>query len=301
MSNNFDIHPMVIIDFRVFTYNILHHYRMIKANYDQQTCLNWLRAAWALNINRGFTGLPYFDHTVVVVDDSNPYWRTEYLNKLGFPLYKDGRKDKDDVWYEVAESGKQYICHAKSPYHYLSFTGYEADDIAAAITRINAPRLILLHTIDSDWSGLIKDGALKSTTLNNLIHCKSPIEPTVVWANQAHWTPRIRDEYGLKTWASARLKVNLDCPTHLWEIKAIQGDRSDNLPPGSPLCVIDLNEPPQEFDILNTPELRVQVEEVAHCYNSNTRQDHLTNSWNWFLENGFGIPLCEPMAHPVNI
>lgn len=78
-ADKFRIVPMVIIDYRVYTFSIESYFKTIAANHNKETQATWLKCAWAIAINRGFTGLPYVPHTIAVVDDSNPYWRTKYL------------------------------------------------------------------------------------------------------------------------------------------------------------------------------------------------------------------------------
>ena len=288
------IAPLTVVDFRVYVYNILHHYQAIDKNYGKKTQQAWLKAAWALHLNRGFTDLPYFEQTVVVVDDHNPYWRTKYLEDRGFPPYKDGRKQKGDDWYKVAEAGKKYILDAKCPFHYLSFPGYEADDVAAALVRVRAPRLIILSTVDSDWSGLVLDSdQYRATNRFEFIKEEYGVEPTVWWVNHAHWTPRFRDEAGVRAWTKKRCRIDIDRPWELWEHKAEEGDKSDNLPPGSPIEVIDLLNPPEEHDILLDKTLSCQVEEVAHSYAANSSKSHILKAQKWFRANGFRIPVVD--------
>lgn len=295
------IAPLTVVDFRVYVYNILNHFGAIEKNHGIKTQQAWLKAAWALHLNRGYTDLPYYEQTVVVVDDHNPYWRTPYLEERGFPPYKDGRKQKGEEWYKVAQAGKDYIFSAGCPFHFLSFKGYEADDIAAALVRVKAPRLVVLSTVDSDWSGLVLDSEqYMKTNRFEFIKEEYGVEPTVWWTNHAHWTPRFRDEAGVRNWTKKRCKEDIVHPPELWEIKALEGDKSDNLPKNSPIEVIDLLNPPKEYDILLQPDLLCQVEEVAHSYKANSNKEHILKCQSWFRKNGFRIPVVDYTNYPVS-
>lgn len=281
--------PLQVVDYRVAVYVILDSFKAVHKSYDEKTQESWLKAVWAIMLNRGFTGLPYIPHTCVVVDDSSPYWKAEYVYKfwstLGtpeekIPLYKAGRPSKDQVWYMVNEVGKRYVCAKNSPIFYLSFDSYEADDIAATLVRMNQAlnRRIYLHTIDSDWLGLV----------NEEVH----------WCGMTHYTPRYRRTPEALAWAKKRLNSVIDTPRQIWDVKQLKGDKSDNLPGGSPLEVIDLLAPPSAFDL--TKHLgSSSIKEALHCPAQSTRLDHLHAALGWMKRQGFQVPLLGINTYPL--
>jgi len=87
-----------------------------------------------------------------------------------------------------------------------------------------------LATVDSDWMGLIS--------------------PRTMWFCLKGYEPRVRhSEESINGWATRRLKTALTHPSQLWDVKSTQGDKSDNLPAGSPLDVISLLEPPDQYKL----------------------------------------------------
>jgi len=288
--------PLVVVDFRVFVYDILHKFQTISENRDQRTQKNWLKAAWAIYLNRGTTALPYVPHTVVICNDSPPYWRNKYLLDRGFPEYKAGRPSKPDTWYQVAQEGKDYIFSKKSPFLYLEKKGFEADDLAGAIARTSPKRTIILHTIDTDWLGLVKESGDQSVE-EHLYHPQK--ETQVLWANLAQWMPRLRGESEAIEYTQRRLKSVINSPRGIWDVKVEKGDKADNLVPGSPLEVIDLEAPPPEFDLLQNSDTKQEIEETANARIKNSHFDHLIKGKEWFVKNGFPIPMLDFNIFPV--
>jgi hypothetical protein len=122
----------------------------------------------------------------------------------------------------------------------LTIPGYEADDIAAGIVKdIGGARPVLLATIDSDWIQMVDE--------------------SVTWVCMHGYTPQLRDIRGGKAWFSKKLgKESSKAQSKLSEAgislldpdlrdivkwKSIMGDKSDNLPPGTPSIFIDLFNP----------------------------------------------------------
>ena len=289
--------PLVVVDFRVFVYNILNEFLPIAENRDNRTQQNWLKAAWALYLNRGFTGLPYCDHTVVIADDSPPYWRNKYVKERGFPEYKGGRREKPDTWYQVKEAGHGYIFSKNSPFLYLSEEGYEADDIAGTLVRMEPKRTIILHTIDTDWLGLVRQTNLD---YNNLLF-ESQTETQVLWGNLIKWTPRLRGKKEAVKYVKDKLKTTILQPREIWDVKVKKGDKSDNLIPGSPLEVIDLESPPPEFDLTKDEAKRAKFKEIANSDISNSSLNHLKTAKNWFEKEGFPIPMLDFNIFPIKL
>jgi 5'-3' exonuclease, N-terminal resolvase-like domain len=185
--------------------------------------------------------------TYATLDGYPGYWRTQYLQRpevvadiprkrkadQGKPIsYKGGRKYPEPGFTKLKEHLLKLCVQQK--FSIVSVDGFEADDIAAAYCVLNA-RLpedlqhdITLVTVDSDWVGLVS--------------------PKVRWFCMSGYFPRLRDDLvTINYWANKRLGVSVSNPSDIWDIKVNQGDKSDNLPPGSPIEVISLFQPPLEF------------------------------------------------------
>jgi len=218
----------------------------------------WLRPDLTdANYVNGF--LPFNTQPVVIwCMDSKPYWRTEYLlrdsvwskivpvkrriKQVPAPMhYKGGRKKPPTALNLIRSSMRMVII--KNGWNLLegmadSSHGYEADDMAALLCRLNAygdnNAKLYLMTCDHDWIGLI--------------------DQHTSWLNTYGAFPRYRN---MSNWNTGYSLPALD-PTALWTHKAKTGDKSDNLPNvgGDPdsvaalLPVISLNAPPVEYDPL---------------------------------------------------
>lgn len=244
---------LMIIDFSVITFMIEHELEKInlRENYQSLRELNpvtfdkpikkivehFVRNKWAYKINRGSEYLPFSNFIPVVVADTKPYWRSKY-----FPDYKGGRKPKTELHKTVKTIGIETV--KQLGYHLFEAPGYEADDLAGAIVRTNALAKIVdpesaiakpnifLWTVDSDWMQLIS--------------------PSVVWVNTGPWEPKVRTMRNYNVWCKKRLKTELSQPQDIVAIKSIQGDKSDNLPPGTPPYFIDLLNTHPDHNILNS-------------------------------------------------
>lgn len=162
------------------------------------------------------------------------YWRHTYLDHLGIN-YK-GQRSKQESVTTCLEAIPRLL--TKLGFNTLGVKGFEADDIAALfVTQRKAGETIHLLTIDTDWCGLIGPG-VHWTSLNTY-H-----KPVHRW-----------DLESLNSWSMKRLKTTLDYPSQIWEVKANKGDRSDNLPPGSPIEVIDLLHPPNPYCLWEYPQV----------------------------------------------
>lgn len=285
--------PLVVIDFRVFCYHIAPKFETIAENRDKETQKKWLKASWAIMINRGITNLPYFPHAVAIADDSPPYWRSEYLSDRGYPVYKAGRREKPSLWYDVEKAGRDYIMSDSSPLNFLKFEGYEADDIAGSIVRCQPNRSVILHTIDTDWLGLVKD-----SDSEELITQDSE-EFCVYWNNLDRWTPRLRGKQEAINYTKKRLKRDIMEARDIWKIKSMDGDKADNLIKGSPIEVIDLLSPPPQFDLLRKAETKDLIRAASDSETSVSNWDHLCKANNWIESNGFLNPLYDYQLFPV--
>lgn len=195
---------------------------------------------------------------LVYVTDSKPYWRVDYLKqpevyegifdrareayKLKYPKgrkqfkpeevhYKAGRAFPKPAFTKTKKQMREIA--DRNGFNMLSVHGYEADDLAAALVMTNRmlpkeqQNNIVLATVDTDWMGLIDD---KTT-----------------WFCTFGYAPRVRYTMEhINGWSLRRLGTSLSCPSDIWRVKTQQGDKSDNLPPGSPIETFDLTQPPME-------------------------------------------------------
>ena len=259
----------------------------------------WLEALAGKNLN------------ILYVTDSKPYWRTEYLTqeevytaiadrqreayKAKYPKgrkklepkpihYKGGRKYPD---YSFGVCKKAMLDAAtRNEFSVLSIHGYEADDLAAALVMTNrglpeAERQnIVLATVDTDWMGLIDN----NTT----------------WFCLRGYDPRIRYSMShINEWSKRRLGVTLDQPSDIWTVKTTQGDASDNLPPGSPLEVISLIEPPQQHRLWLNPNYSSMLKGLLTQASDNTDRLPVQAALNFLRKlgvNRFISPYQKPYA-----
>jgi hypothetical protein len=136
---------------------------------------------------------------------------------------------------------------AKSGVPQLRKTGFEADHWLGALCnfQLNKPveerDRIIIVTTDSDHLGCVNE--------------------QVSWFCMVGHKPRVRANMAsISEWSQRRLKAKFERPRELWDYKAKYGDKSDNLPPGSPIEVIDLLNPPLEFNLLNNAGAIASIE-----------------------------------------
>lgn len=151
----------------------------------------------------------------------------------------------------------------------IGVDGYEADDLASLFVRVKADdHRVVLATIDSDWMGLIS--------------------PSVDWFCTHGWSPRVRTMANYNSWCFRRLGEGFELPSGIWAYKAIWGDKSDNLPPGSPIEVIDLLQPPLEHDLMNRPAIVSQASQLLEREPLSLPEVNRAVNYIYRL----GIPLC---------
>lgn len=188
------------------------------------------------------------------------YWRHSYLKNTGIK-YKHSRKSKTDYWWHI----KSYLLKTINNYGWksLGVRGYEADDIASLMVRvINNSDHITLGTIDTDWLGMVSD----NTDWFSLFDYS--------------WLPRVKEfiRYrgnisDINKWAKKALKIKSDflVPSDIWSHKSKKGDRSDNLPPNSPIEVINLFNPPPKFDLLSKGLKLDNIMDSSACYGGGSK------------------------------
>lgn len=157
--------------------------------------------------------------------------------------YKAGRKFPEQTFVKLREQIRK-LC-ADRGWPMLQKSGYEADDWAATLRVLNdrlpEPNNLTLVTVDSDWMGLVNE--------------------RTDWFCMKGWAPRTRSYQSeqFTEWVKRRLNTGIAEPSDIWLVKQAQGDKSDNLPKGSPLEVISLLKPPKEFRLWDQPRAAVEV------------------------------------------
>jgi hypothetical protein len=157
--------------------------------------------------------------------------------------YKAGRKFPEQTFVKLRDQIRK-LC-ADQGWPMLQRSGYEADDWAATVRVLNdrlpEPNNLTLVTVDSDWMGLVNE--------------------RTNWFCMKGWVPRSRTYRSTEfdKWTARRLSCTVKEPFQIWDVKQRQGDKSDNLPKGSPLEVISLLEPPKEFRLWDQPRAAVEV------------------------------------------
>ena len=175
-------------------------------------------------------------------DPENPgkqksgYWRHHF-----FPEYKGGRKQKPSTWGDCTKAA--YSAAQSLGIPVVRFPYFEADDIFGSMVRHlpGYPNILSMGilTVDTDLLQLVSDPGN---------------EPPVYWYNLLTYEPRFRDYQGTVDYWLKRHKREILGPREIVEIKAAEGDKSDNLPPGTDPGLIDLLYP------------KIPLEEVPGIY-----------------------------------
>jgi hypothetical protein len=167
--------------------------------------------------------------------DTKPYWREFALKKIGIN-YKGKRQRRIDKENKLGVLNS-LVQNLLGNYHksalmnlYLSRSsygqavGYEADDLAAAISVVahaeNRP--VIFFTDDTDWLPL----------------CTSPLN---TWVGIHRRYPRIRNSENICSWFKQSFEaqktierqgfaMTVNHPQDLWKFKGIFGDTSDGIP-----------------------------------------------------------------------
>ena len=288
-EETYDCRPLLVVDYRVLCHKVFH---LVESQVENGVSgQSYIKSLWSILLNAGPQFVDCTEASVIVVDDCKPYWRTEL-----FPEYKGGRKEKSDRFYSVADIGLSYITSPKAKWLYLVKQGYEADDWAGAIvaakraaqaavrhcelgiTKVSAKDLfvaerpIVLWTVDTDWLQLAGEG--------------------VYWANTGPWEPRLR--YVKETVAYAKksrtlAKQDIVHPHQIVDVKMKFGDKSDNLPPGTPRHMIDLINIPAKYNLRNQTEWSLVAKWITRDEPS-MMVNHFEKARDFLLRNGLGFP-----------
>jgi 5'-3' exonuclease len=197
---------------------------------------------------------------IIWVKDSKPYWRKEI-----FPAYKSKRAPQPDKDWFI----KRFVSEVNP----IGFDGYEADDVAAAIVKLNPDKRIILGTIDSDWIQMVDE--------------------RVIWCCLTGFLPQYRDIADGLAWFRAKLLeeskkrqrilleeygVDGSDLRQIVDWKVVCGDKSDNLPPGSDRCLIDLFNPPKEYDL----KLQLDIKQIIESRYIDRQPRSMERSFNFF-------------------
>lgn len=214
--------------------------------------LAFLSMAWGIRLTKVFdqakatmkaaTGSQDPELRIVLCDDypdllgyedpANPgtekqgYWR----HKI-YPGYKAGRKPKPKSWNTVTKVCYQTAMELGIPV--LREPYFEADDILAHLARHRTSYPIAslgIWTVDTDLLQLVTDSS-----------------PQVYWYNVLK-NDRYRDEAGTLAYWLKRHKTEIQHPTDIITQKAVKGDPSDALPPGTDPGLLDLWTPKEPFE-----------------------------------------------------
>jgi hypothetical protein len=182
-----------------------------------------------------------FDSVRIVLCDDLPtyhkglnksiYWRHHF-----YPDYKAGRGEKPKLFTTATSSALTAAHKLKIPV--LSGSYYEADDFIALLSKrfpewLPDSKICGIHTVDTDLMQLVWESE----------------ERTVFWYNVGPWRPMLRNIQTSKQYWAKRWKREIEHPRDIAKDKASYGDKSDNLPPGTDLGLIDLINPKVEPEI----------------------------------------------------
>ncbi len=290
--------PLVVIDFKVYAHIVNGFAESVEhlAEGDESKIRAVIKALWAYRLNRGVDSLPSQDFTAIVVDDNKTkfggtevvgYWRHLEAHKLQMPEYKGGRPDKPSLFPLVLEEGYKYIQSPGSTFEFFDKPGYEADDIAGKVARIQRTdpvldRYILLSTVDGDWQGLVSD------------------KHKIVWCNTGPWLPRIRTEKEVCDYYLRKEKLNIKTARETYTVKVEVGDSGDNLLPGTPLRFFDLYDEDPVWGW--TPEEETRLRDLMSNVSVSNRKDHLERSARFLSGIGMFLPeIPPPNEHDILI
>jgi hypothetical protein len=211
---------------------------------------------WAGDSTTGYWRRPWFDEWLRKNPDVVARLREGFVQDITgeyVPISPTSRRKNLRIGYKASRDSCPYGKHAKVLINKISqatfFPGYEADDVAAAALSVFPRRRIFLCTIDTDWLQLVDD--------------------RVSWICMKGFNPQYRDVAGGMEWFKAAIakdtkivQQEFDNLTSLRQIvdwKMFAGDSSDNLPKGSPREVIDLLNPPEEYNLAFNHDARAMI------------------------------------------
>lgn len=275
--------PIVIVDWMVLSHVAYDTLKPLKDHVSEKRWRLLAKACWVNILNRGPEFLPQSPWRTIIVndykDETGGYWRKavgaacpglqqawdDYAERTGKSperRYKGNRSARPDDFWIVEEEGREY---ASKYFPMFSEKGFEADDWAGLAYRLHrGNRQMFLHTVDRDWSMLVDD--------DRGIFFANTRRPR---ANEAV-KQRLIDNEAVCYHTETKVGVKINHPRELAFAKSEKGDMGDNLPPGSPVYLFDLCEPPEEWKLENySPEKTSLFLKELENPESNIRLDHL--------------------------
>lgn len=189
--------------------------------------------------------------------DSKPYWRYAELKKLGV-IYKGKRGSGKVAYSEFIPLITTYLESflAKNGIYVMYRDGYEADDIAGALSQISE-RSTNLITSDFDWIPLAnRKGITWSNTREAKVRSLHSDNALDFIKNHKSYNSTI---------AQKEFTVGMKDVSDLWRWKARFGDSSDNIPPDKEysdkfLPFIDLHNPPNEYNLIHQKDFLEDID-----------------------------------------
>lgn len=270
------ITPLVIIDFRVHLFAILNQSKEIPEEFFS----DWVKANWAVRLNRGPDMLPRDQYRIIVVDDSLKedvgYWR--HVEKTD---YKGNRpKERDEQYHLIKDIGLALINQFQLPFY--SEPLFEADDWAGLCYRLKkdsqpdsvlAQREMFLSTVDLDWSQLVDDSL------------------RILWANTGPWPSRLKNEAEVRHYFYKKNKIRIKHPSEVAKLKSVVGDSGDNLKGGDDICLFDLIDENPRYQI--SGHLKALLRADLENPQPNNKLDNLDIATRWLIQNQ--LPICSQL------
>lgn len=274
---------------------------------------DWVRASWAIKLNRGPDMLPRTSYRVIVVDDNkldNQYWRSvvvdEYKSRAAagdssaetlaavarhtnsegnFVTYKGSRSaedSRDSCYHSIKTIGHALVRELAFPFY--SEPLYEADDWAGLIHRLK-----LRAFVESPESLLATRELYYSTVDSDWLQLVDDASRQY-WANTGPWPSRLKNEAEARAYVLKRMGVRIDKPSEIALVKQQQGDTADDLPAGSDLSLFDLTKPNSEYDLALACllETRQLIEDLSSP-EANTKHTNLVKAVQWCCSKGLPV------------
>lgn len=188
--------------------------------------------------------------------DSKPYWRYAELKKLGV-IYKGKRGSGKVAYSEFIPLITTYLESflAKNGIYVMYRDGYEADDIASAVSQISDGKTNLI-TSDFDWIPLANREEITwcNTRVAKVRSLHSGNALDFIKNHKSHNS----------TIAQKEFTASMTHISDLWKWKARFGDSSDNIPADKEcsdkfLPFIDLHSPPSEYNLLKQKDFTSEI------------------------------------------
>jgi 5'-3' exonuclease len=246
-----------IIDTNNFSYHIAfaaHRVGLLKKSPELQ---NYTIMNAAHLITGGFYNNPDVKEArYLFASDSKPYWRYAELKKLGV-IYKGKRGSGKVAYSEFIPLITTYLESflAKNNIYMMYRDGYEADDIASAVSQVSEGNTNLI-TSDFDWIPLANRKGITwcNTRVAKVRSLHSGNALNFIKNHKSHNS----------TIAQREFTASLTRISDLWRWKARFGDSSDNIPADKEcsdkfLPFIDLHNPPDEYNLLKQKDFMGEI------------------------------------------